>query len=492
MSNTGLSTLSAIQDPPKTIEEILDFALDRQTLLCPKLTAKSASSVRYAFNEPFAWILAECWKELEKGLDRLDVRTATGADLDIRVKDRLIEGRDPGEYATGYIKFSRNTAASEDYEIPVETMAIYISESGVKLFFVTTIAGVLPAGSKTVTISGRCATRGISGNIPPYQISSMYAAVRGIEKVTNPLPFVGGEESESDNDLRQRYYDTVYTQGRATKEILEKHLSTIEDVREVRILNHGYGDAQVIVDLTQGIDSVSQEIVNTIEENLGCGIMSRGCLAATIKDGEVIPDIGDTFGGYVFFRPLQHILEQEQIPFIFRDMTGIQKAGTVTIPAGTHRGSVIKAILPSSTDRAKSIPDFDYTGSNDYDILLGMGDAPYIYLYNLPEIRTVRVEVGFVQTDAPEPKLDELIQESVRAFLDEDFRIGDPLQYSDLVKFIFVDHATKTPYQGIDELRYCRITVGAQVIDSWGMVIEAEEDERFEPGLITVRIFGED
>lgn len=61
----------------------------------------------------------------------------------------------------------------------------------------------------------RCQLSGIVGNVPANTIKSMPVTISGITSVTNPNAVTNGYVGESDELLRQRYYDRLQRTGKA-------------------------------------------------------------------------------------------------------------------------------------------------------------------------------------------------------------------------------------------------------------------------------------
>ncbi|OPY54694.1 MAG: Baseplate J-like protein [Methanosaeta sp. PtaU1.Bin060] len=453
-------------------------------------------TLHYLTNLTFAAELQACYQECEDGLARIDILKATGTDLEKIVTHVLIDGRQLGDKATGLVTFRTSYEAPEDIPIPEGTQVYSILEDGTKLYFETTEDGTIEAGEMETTINAQAVLRGPSGNIAPYSIVSMKGRITGISSVENMLEFTGGTEDESDDDLRRRYFDAVQAPGKATILMLERSLNELVDVAEARVYNYGEGDLGVLVDYRGGgedhITTVSQEIVDCLRKNIAVGTHVRGVIGATCRGETVTILEDDVYGGYVWVRPRDFVPEGDTLYFTYMDMFGHTRDGSCIIPPATHRGVMIQASLEESIDRAKKILSVTPSGSQiDYDLLLGMGEAGY--LYNLPELININILAQIRLTDTPETDLVNKIKASLEAFLDS-FVIGESLQYSDVQKFIqnnfdlTAEGCVGRALQGIDEIVTLNVFGGGQTATKNGDHIVVEEDWRIEAGDVDIYV----
>lgn len=90
-----------------------------------------------------------------------------------------------------------------------------------------------------------------------------------------------------------------------------------------------------------------------------------------------------------------------------------------------------------------------------------------------------------VLTDTPETGLLEGIKASLEAALAE-YMIGEPIQFADLVKWVYINKLTGEPFRGIDDVSSMTITCKGSTIDTFGESITLATDDRAEPGTIGV------
>ncbi len=197
----------------------------------------------------------------------------------------------------------------------------------------------------------------------------------------------------------------------------------------------------------------------------------------------------DVYGGQIWVRPRNFVAAEDTFSLTYLDMDGQAQTADVTIPAATHRGDMVAAEMASEASRAKKILTITPSGNNSYDILLGMGEAGY--LYNLPELVEIGVAAHIRLTDTPETDLVDAIEESLAAFLGA-FRIGENLEFSDVQRFLqnqfdaTADESVGRALKGIDEIVSLQVTGGGQAAVKNGDKILVEEDWRIEAGPINI------
>lgn len=408
----------------------------------------------------------------------LSIRTATGSYLDQLVIDRLPEGRLPGARAGGYVVFYRNQPSTSDVQIPVGTRVARAVETGDPVLFETIEAATLVAGETAVIVNIRAVEVGIAYNVPTYTITGIYDSLAGIDYVENPLPISGGEDPETDTELRRRYIYAILIPGRATKTMIESHLEDLEGVSEVRVDSIGYGDVEITVDTNEGTHGETATIWQEIRENLAAGVTSRGILAAQVHSSSYETELGDSAGGELWVRPTVVAINTESWSVTYLDHLGRSRTATVTVPALTPKGKGVKMTLEDPDDRVVKVTDVAYSGPYDYDVMIGLGDWPY--LYNLPETVYVTVVVYLRLTETAPEGLTDAIEASIASYVGS-YEIGRSIEYSDIVfSAIAYDFVNDEVFEGIEEIVSVDITAKNQTIDSFGQKIIFDSDERAE------------
>ena len=146
----------------------------------------------------------------------------------------------------------------------------------------------------------------------------------------------------------------------------------------------------------------------------------------------------------------------------------------MTIPAYTLEGTAIE--VDTGDHLVKEVTAITYAGSLSYDFLIGLGAYPY--LFNKPKDVTVLIYARLIKKASFETNLEAKVRESITALISS-FKIGDDLEYADIVKAIFVDTNTTHVFEGIDDLDEVYATAKGQTITQFGQKIEMDGDEKF-------------
>jgi hypothetical protein len=470
------------------LQDWLAYIMARDPLLKDTSTATFNMILGEAIASQF-WITMQIIKQK---VQDSNILTAEGGALSALVLDRLPNGRYPGTKAAGAVKFLRTTPAVVDYVIPLGTIVAMKTEGGELLEFETIEEVTLLTGQTSIYAEAQAMEEGTAGNVSAYSISLIRTPVYGITSVTNDVAFEDGTDYESDADLRRRYIYTIWLTGKATAPMLIEHIDALEPVREVKVDTLGQGDVLIIVDSVGGPTNPEDEIGEYIYDNLAAGCTAPGLLGASLRSGGDIFEIGDCSGAKVWVRTLQYLSAETEVPFSYTDTGSVTRSGTITFSAGTPAGHTAEATLYSSESLATEITASTYPGSLSFDLFMGLGEYPYLWIG--PELQEVDIDLQIVLTDTPEADLLTKIQQSLENRLSV-YKIGDALEYADLVKWIYVNciltddapgYATGDAFEGIDDVALFSITCKGSTIDAFGEKVTLEEDERVEPGTITV------
>jgi uncharacterized phage protein gp47/JayE len=139
----------------------------------------------------------------------LDIESKVGLELE-QYCSIFGFGRLQGKASTGTVRVELTTTSTLDVPIPSGSQFFTrqsLPGSGNPLFFASTQAVVIPAGTYVVDVPVQCTVVGVAGNLPPDSITYL-GAVAGTSKVTNLTPMIGGVDVETDEELRQRFKDT--------------------------------------------------------------------------------------------------------------------------------------------------------------------------------------------------------------------------------------------------------------------------------------------
>jgi hypothetical protein len=464
-----------------TVADIMDDLKAYIRLHHPLLTDWSPLSALSTISEAIAIQIYKMYVTIEAETEKINILTATGDDLSKLVLDRLPAGRQPGTQASGFLTFSRESVALTPVLVPIGTIVQVASGDGKTVKLQTTSLGTISVGTMTCIVTAMATEVGTSGNIGSYSATYLPVPVAGGSlAVINTAPFVGGTDAEEDELLRLRYQAINQEYGTATELLIAQHLLDLEPVYESHVYSLGYGDIEVIVDYdkTGIVEDHETEIGACLKKNMAAGIVARGAVAASIYAGVPLTNITQCEGGGIWVRPLQDITTDDSLSVAYIEKTtGETRTTAITVPAMTLKGSALSA----TTDLATSVPDIIYTGNKNYDILIGTGTYPYLFIS--PRLVPLIVTVTILTTDTPSPTLKNDIESSIIHYLDT-YSIGDGLQYSDMYESIWRDYQTGIAFIGIDALISLVISGNLQSISSNGETILIGNDQRIEAGLV--------
>ena len=139
----------------------------------------------------------------------LDIEAKSGIELEQWV-GIFGFGRLQGRKATGVVRIEMTNANTQDISVNIGTQ--FFTRQGLPgvaspLFFASTQAAVIPAGTFVADIPVECTVIGTSGNLPPDSIVYL-GEIIGASSVTNLTAMTGGVDAETDAELRQRFKDT--------------------------------------------------------------------------------------------------------------------------------------------------------------------------------------------------------------------------------------------------------------------------------------------
>lgn len=187
---------------------------------------KSKGEFVYDVTKPVAVEFAEQQKKIATVQEKLDIEKLTGDELTRTVYQRTGISRKPATQATTTVIVSGTAGILVKVGELVGTETI--------LYTVIEEAVLNESGFAHVRI--QCNEFGQIGNVPANTIVNFPASINGLVNVYNPDPVVDGYDEETDNDLRERYYDKLQRPGKAGNKY---------HYREWALEVTGVGDAKV-------------------------------------------------------------------------------------------------------------------------------------------------------------------------------------------------------------------------------------------------------
>lgn len=246
----------------KTVDEIYREMVDRvalETGITPAGTSEMAVRLYalaaqiyglYAEND---WTRRQCFPQ-----------TATGEELE---KHGFLRGvsRLPARRAEGTLRFLLQGVSGSDLTIPQGTVCLTAGGAA----FETTQEAVLPAGAMWVDVPAQAVQPGAAGNVPTGVVRALSLAPVGVASCTNPTPFTGGQEEETDEELRARILATYQSTANGTNSAYyAREALAVPGVAAVKVLpkNRGLGTVDVIIAAADGMPD--QTLVDQVQADL--------------------------------------------------------------------------------------------------------------------------------------------------------------------------------------------------------------------------------
>ena len=468
----------------------------------PAICDWSPLSVNLTLAQAYSKQIYDLEQMIQETADNLFVNTATGAALDKLVVDRLPAGRLPGTLATGNLAFARSTGLPVDILIPAGSIVSQPNADAVAVYFESSEDVILRAGELSVEAPGRALYAGVNGNAPANTIIGLVSVPSGIQYVSNPLPFTGGTDEESDDDLRKRYIYAVQIPGRATASMMEQHLTELDVVTDSKVFTVSPGVVEILTTIhpTEGEKDYSiiySDIENAIISNLAAGITAHGLVGAQILAGEFTTNIATGAGAPVFGLVGSVPTGNEVIIFKYtNDGNMSDQTGTISIPAHSQIGTAIKAVLVGTDNCIKITSITDYSSDSEPSpkgsYVLTMGEGAYPYLFNEPVMVPVNITVTIRTTaSADKETLQAGIISSLTTALNQ-YKIGDDIEFSDIAKYVYNDYSTGTAFVGIDEITELTLTANIDgtehTVNGFGQDIVIQNQQCAKAGTVTVAL----
>ncbi len=229
------------------------------------------------FMKVIAFAIGTLWQVAEDVYFSAYKDTATGIQLD-RVCQYIGITRKPADRATGSVIFT-GTAGTI---IPANT----IVKADEILFW--TLTAVTVGVDGTVSANIMALEAGTIGNVQAGTINALFKTVSGVSAVINTLATSGGDESESDDELRTRFDQSISAGGSSTTSSIEAHIYAVQDVIDVDVTEN---ETMTTVDSVPpkaiscfvygGVDA---DIAQAIFETKAAGIQAYGSTVVTVTD----------------------------------------------------------------------------------------------------------------------------------------------------------------------------------------------------------------
>ena len=227
---------------------------------------KTVGSFFYDVNKPVSAEVAQISSRAEEILKNGFALTASGVYLDTKVSEQGIV-RKPATYSLVDVTITGTprSPVSVGDKVASDTLIFTIIEEGAL------------DDTGHLTLTARCDTPGKIGNVPVGAINRFPVTLSGLVSVTNEVAAVDGFDEESDDELRQRYFEKVSlpaTSGSKYHYIMwAKEISGVGDAKCLPLWN-GNGTVKVIIinsDKGAASDELIEEVSQHIEESRPIG-----------------------------------------------------------------------------------------------------------------------------------------------------------------------------------------------------------------------------
>ena len=220
---------------------------------------KSVGSFFYDTQKPLAIELESIYAKLEEILLNGFAATAKGAYLDKKVVEQGLT-RKAATYAAGTVVVSGTVGSV------ISSGDIVASDTLV--FTVTQTKYIESSGTATVSII--CDTPGRQGNVPIGAINRFPVTISGLSSVINTEPTSSGFDKESDDELRERYFEKVSlpaTSGSKYHYVMwAKEVEGVGDAKCIPLWD-GNGTVKVII-INSDKQAADETLINKVSTHI--------------------------------------------------------------------------------------------------------------------------------------------------------------------------------------------------------------------------------
>lgn len=192
---------------------------------CASLIDLTVGSVLRAILEATASVALWLQYLLLQVLTMTRLATSIGSDVDSWVQDFGL-ARLPATVASGEVVLSSFNPTAQGATVP--SGATVRSSDGSQSFVVVNGPFIRAVGSASVSVSVQAVTAGPSGNVQSGIVDVLGTAIPGIDTVTNPSAFTGGQAAETDAALRLRFVTYINTRSQATEQAFAFAIASVQ------------------------------------------------------------------------------------------------------------------------------------------------------------------------------------------------------------------------------------------------------------------------
>lgn len=240
------------REAPDILNDMLDTVPDHLD--------KREGGIIYDMQAPAALEVEMLGYELDAIMELGWIHTSEGVVLTDRCAELGVDRKD-GEFAKGQVLFKADPGVEVELGATVYTRG--------EVAFTTDYSVEVPESGE-ILVAVTAAEMGTDGNIMSGEIFEADPAVENIISVSNPEPFEGGVDVESDDALKSRYYQRVrkpITSGNpAHYESLALEVKGVGAAKPIPTWA-GPGTVKVIIASEEG-GSVTDEVVTAVEDHI--------------------------------------------------------------------------------------------------------------------------------------------------------------------------------------------------------------------------------
>lgn len=220
---------------------------------------KSVGSFFYDIDKPISDKLAKIYTELENILKNGFAITASGKYLDNKVAEQgLVRKTATFSSASVIITGTPGSVISVGDKVASDSLVFTVLETKIL------------DGSGTASVDVQCDTPGKAGNIPIGAINRFPVTISGLVSVTNPQVASGGFDEETDEELRERYFEKVSlpaTSGSKYHYVMwAKEVGGVGDAKCLPLWN-GNGTVKVVI-INADKGAASSELISAVKQHI--------------------------------------------------------------------------------------------------------------------------------------------------------------------------------------------------------------------------------
>lgn len=238
---------------------------------------KSIGSFIYDAMMPGAVEFSKQQAEIQAVEDKMDVENQSDDELTRFIFQRTGNIRKPATYSKTEVIISGSVGSMiEEGDFVASDTVTFISLENKTI-----------GESGRMTVLVRAEEPGDVGNVPAYAINHFPSSISGLVDVYNPDPVTNGYDEESDDELRQRYYDKLQRPAKAgNKYHYEQWAMEVVGVGDVRVFPRYNGPLTIkVVIIDSNKQPASPELVETVFEHISVempfGVEDLNVISAT-------------------------------------------------------------------------------------------------------------------------------------------------------------------------------------------------------------------